>query len=148
MACGIRLATAESCTGGLIAHLLTCVSGVSTAFMGGIVAYANEAKHDLLAVPEDLLVTYGAVSEPVARAMANGARARLRVDLAVSTTGIAGPGGGSDEKPVGLTFVAVRGANTDECARFRFYVDRADNIEAAAYQALKLLEAALYTETT
>jgi PncC family amidohydrolase len=144
----VRLGTAESCTGGLIAHLLTRTAGISQVFMGGIVAYSNSAKHEILAVPTDLLEAHGAVSDPVARAMARGARACLHVDVAVSTTGIAGPAGGSDEKPVGLVYVALLGPSTDSCSRFRFSGSRADIVMAAAYEALMLLDSALYTEMT
>ncbi len=99
---GLKIAVAESCTGGLLAGLLTELAGSSEAFDRGFVTYSNEAKHDLLGVPRDMLADYGAVSEPVARAMAEGALNVARVDLTVSVTGVAGPGGGSAMKPVGL----------------------------------------------
>jgi len=98
---GRRIATAESCTGGMVAAAITAVAGSSAVFDGGIVSYANAAKVHLLGVPEPLLAQHGAVSEPVAQAMAEGARARLGVDIAVSVTGIAGPGGATAGKPVG-----------------------------------------------
>ena len=101
----LTLVTAESCTGGLIGHALTDVAGSSVYFLGGIIAYSNEAKMNLLHVPEQTLIDYGAVSEQVVLAMASGAREVFRADLAVSVTGIAGPGGGTDEKPVGLTYI-------------------------------------------
>ncbi|AQR62107.1 damage-inducible protein CinA [Brevundimonas sp. LM2] len=104
---GLTLATAESCTGGLVAAALTAVPGSSTAVDRGFVTYSNAAKRELLGVPADLLDQFGAVSEPVARAMAEGARSRAGVNLAVSITGIAGPGGGSAEKPVGLVHFAL-----------------------------------------
>jgi len=103
------LATAESCTGGLIGKLMTDISGSSSYFLGGTVAYANEVKQQHLDVPEALLASHGAVSEPVAAAMAEGARKRFDADWAVSTTGSAGPTGGTDEKPVGLVFVGLAG---------------------------------------
>ena len=106
---GVRVATAESCTGGLIAACLTEIAGSSDVVDRGFVTYANEAKRDLLGVPEDLLVRVGAVSEEVARAMAEGALARSDATLAVAVTGIAGPGGGSDTKPVGLVHHACAG---------------------------------------
>jgi len=99
---GVWLATAESCTGGLIAAALTQIPGSSEAYEQGFITYSNSAKSRLLHVPASLLTTYGAVSEPVARAMADGTRLASGVDIAVSVTGIAGPGGGSADKPVGL----------------------------------------------
>ena len=101
------IATAESCTGGLIAERITAVPGASEVFLGGVVAYANAAKIALLGVPEALLEKHGAVSEPVVRAMAQGVRERFGADFGVATTGISGPEGGSDEKPVGLVHVAL-----------------------------------------
>ncbi len=106
---GVRLATAESCTGGLIAACLTEVPGASDVFERGFVTYANAAKVELLNVPQDMLASHGAVSAPVARAMAEGALARSQAHLAVAVTGIAGPGGGSVEKPVGLVHLALAG---------------------------------------
>jgi len=102
-----RLATAESCTGGLIAHMITAIPNVSPYFPGGVVSYSNEAKTELLDVPADLIQTHGAVSAEVAAAMAQGALKRFDADLAVSATGIAGPGGGSAEKPVGLVYLGL-----------------------------------------
>jgi nicotinamide-nucleotide amidase len=99
---GIMLATAESCTGGLIAAVLTAIAGASDVVDRGFVTYSNEAKHEMVGVPMPLIQTHGAVSEQVARAMAEGALARSRATIAVSVTGVAGPGGGSAEKPVGL----------------------------------------------
>ena len=111
---GKTIAVAESCTGGLIAEKLTDVPGSSAYFFGGIVAYANSAKQGLLGVPESLIAEHGAVSEPVARAMAHGARERFGADIGVATTGISGPGGGSEEKPVGLVYLAIAwGASAD-----------------------------------
>ena len=103
----LKVATAESCTGGLIAGLLTEIAGSSDVVERGFITYSNEAKHDLLGVPEDVLAQHGAVSEPVARAMATGALTHSRADVAVAVTGIAGPGGGSAMKPVGLVYIAV-----------------------------------------
>lgn len=104
---GLRLATAESCTGGLVAGCLTAVPGSSQVVERGFVVYANEAKIENLGVPEPMLAAHGAVSEEVARAMAEGALLRSRADLAVAVTGVAGPGGGTADKPVGLVHVAV-----------------------------------------
>ena len=106
---GLRVATAESCTGGLIAACLTDIAGSSDVVDRGFVTYSNEAKNDLLGVPEALLMRVGAVSEEVARAMAAGALERSDAHLAVAVTGIAGPGGGTDTKPVGLVHHACAG---------------------------------------
>lgn len=116
---GWMLATAESCTGGLIAAQCTELSGSSVWFERGFVTYSNEAKTELLGVPADLIVAHGAVSEPVARAMAEGALAHSRADVAVAVTGVAGPTGGSPEKPVGTVWLAwaVRGAETESLKR-------------------------------
>jgi len=106
-AAGLRFATAESCTGGGLGALLTSVSGSSACFRGGIISYDNDVKERLLGVPADMLAAHGAVSEPVARAMALGARRQLQSDLAAGITGIAGPGGGSPDKPVGTVHIAI-----------------------------------------
>lgn len=111
---GLMLATAESCTGGLVAGCLTAIAGSSDVVDRGFVTYTNEAKHEMLGVPMQLIEDHGAVSEPVARAMAVGAVARARADVAVAVTGIAGPGGATPDKPVGLVHFAAarRGGET------------------------------------
>ena len=111
---GWKIAAAESCTGGLVLGALTAIAGSSDVVEGGLVTYANAAKHRLLGVPEDVLARHGSVSEPTARAMAEGARTALDADLSVAITGVAGPGGGSAEKPVGLVHfaTAARGGET------------------------------------
>ena len=111
---GLKIATAESCTGGMIAARLTDVAGSSDVVERGFVTYSNEAKAELLGVPMAMIAANGAVSEPVARAMAEGAIARSRADIAVAVTGVAGPGGGTEKKPVGLVHVAaaLRGGAT------------------------------------
>ena len=106
---GLRIATAESCTGGLIAACLTDIAGSSDVVDRGFVTYSNEAKNDLLGVPDEMLASVGAVSEEVARAMAAGALERSDADLAIAVTGIAGPGGGTATKPVGLVHHACAG---------------------------------------
>jgi len=106
-AADVHIVTAESCTGGLIAALLTEIPGSSDVVERGFVTYSNEAKQELLGVPEELLRTYGAVSEPVCRAMAEGALKNARAEFSLAVTGIAGPGGGSAEKPVGLVYIGA-----------------------------------------
>jgi nicotinamide-nucleotide amidase len=115
--CGATLATAESCTGGLIAHLITALPGVSPYYLGGIVSYSNQAKTALLDVPSELIEAHGAVSPEVARAMAEGARRRFGVDLGVSSTGVAGPTGGTAEKPVGLVYLGLASSISTETRR-------------------------------
>ncbi len=118
---GLMIATAESCTGGLVAAALTSAAGASTVFERGFVTYSNEAKTEMLGVPPELIAAHGAVSEQVARAMAEGALARSRADISVSVTGIAGPGGGSREKPVGLVHFAAAARDGETIAvRFNF----------------------------
>ncbi len=136
---GLTVATAESCTGGLVASAITDVSGSSGYFRGAIVAYADGAKATLLDVPRDALAAHGAVSAQVGRAMAEGARQRLGVDLAAAVTGIAGPGGGTAAKPVGLTYVAVADAGEVVVRRFVWRGDRLANKLASAEAALELL---------
>ena len=136
---GRTVATAESCTGGLVAKTMTDIAGSSAYFLGGVVSYSNAAKVRLLGVPADQLEAHGAVSAQVARAMAIGARDRFGTDLAVSVTGVSGPGGGSPSKPVGLTYVGVADARGVEVRRFIWSGDRAANREASARAALELL---------
>jgi nicotinamide-nucleotide amidase len=121
---GLTLGTAESCTGGLVAARLTSVPGSSDVFRGGIVAYDNEVKEQVLGVPDEVLAEHGAVSAEVAAVMANAARERLGVDLAVSVTGIAGPGGGTPEKPVGLVFFHAAGPMGERSLRFEIPGER------------------------
>ncbi|MBM3647092.1 MAG: CinA family protein [Alphaproteobacteria bacterium] len=122
---GLKLATAESCTGGLIAATLTAIAGSSDVVERAYITYANEAKREMLGVPWEALLGHGAVSEPVARAMAAGALARSGLDLAVSVTGVAGPGGGSPDKPVGLVhFAGARRGHEMVAERHVFPGDR------------------------
>ena len=136
---GLKLATAESCTGGLVAARLTPVPGSSAAFLGAVVAYANEVKAGELGVPEGMLEHHGAVSAEVAEAMAQGARARLGVDVAVSVTGIAGPDGGTEEKPVGLVYLHAAGPDGDLALEFNLPGDRDAIRGRSAASALHLV---------
>jgi PncC family amidohydrolase len=136
---GVRLGTAESCTGGLVAHLITEVPGSSDYFAGAVVSYANEIKIGLVDVPGDVLEAHGAVSAQVARAMAEGVRHRLAVDVAVAVTGVAGPDGGTAAKPVGLTYVAIADAGGDDVRRYVWDDDRTGNKRHSAAAALDLV---------
>ncbi|HMF45150.1 MAG TPA: CinA family nicotinamide mononucleotide deamidase-related protein [Candidatus Udaeobacter sp.] len=141
------LATAESCTGGLIANQITNVSGASEVFLVGYVTYANSAKSDVLNVDSKLIDEHGAVSEAVARAMAEGARTRAASTYALATTGVAGPTGGSDEKPVGTVYIALASKNSKTLAmKFRFLTDRETFKQLAAQTALDLLRRRLLKE--
>lgn len=138
----LRVATAESCTGGMVAAALTDIAGSSSVVERGFVTYANEAKTEMLGVPAALIAAKGAVSQEVAEAMAAGALAQAPVDLAVAITGVAGPGGGSAEKPVGLVwFGLARKGKTVITDRQIFSGDRAAIRAAATHHALSLLAA-------
>ncbi len=143
---GWRLATAESCTGGLIAAACTALAGSSDWFERGFVTYSNEAKSELLGVDAALIGAHGAVSEAVVRAMALGALQRAPVQLAVAVTGIAGPGGGSADKPVGLVWLAVAHATAEgaqvRCERLQLAGDRAAVRAQTVQRALRRLRAA------
>jgi nicotinamide-nucleotide amidase len=136
---GLTLATAESCTAGMVAAELTDVAGSSDVFAGGVVAYSNRVKRDLLGVDAGLLDTHGAVSVEVARAMADGARERLGVDVAVAVTGVAGPGGGTPEKPVGLVHLHVSSASGESARTMQWGGSRSDVRLRATAAALHLL---------
>jgi len=138
-AAGLRVSTAESCTGGLVGHLITEVAGSSEYYLGGYVTYSNDLKRSAVGVPADVLDAHGAVSAQTAVAMAVGARERTAADLAVAVTGVAGPGGGSDAKPVGLTYVAVADPVGVAVRRFVWSGDRAANKRSSAEAALDLL---------
>jgi nicotinamide-nucleotide amidase len=136
----LKVVTAESCTGGLVAAALTAIAGSSDVVERGFVTYANEAKREMLGVPWDALLGHGAVSEPVARAMAAGALAHSLADVAVSVTGVAGPGGGSDEKPVGLVHLAaVRKGHEPIAERHIFPGDRDAIRRVSVLTALAML---------
>jgi nicotinamide-nucleotide amidase len=136
---GSTLATAESCTGGYIAHLITSVPGSSGYFKGSVVAYANEAKTRILGIPEEILNAHGAVSEEVVTLMASHARDLLKVDFALATSGIAGPDGGTDEKPVGTIWIAVATPVKVIAKKFLFGDSRERNIRRSALQGLRML---------
>jgi len=141
---GLTLATAESCTGGLVAAGLTAIPGSSEVITGGIVAYANEVKTAELGVPAGLIEQYGAVSAEVAEAMAQGARERLGVDVAVSVTGVAGPGGGTEDKPVGLVYFHAQTPDAAKGGFFSFPGDRDSirrrSVVASLHLVRRLLE--------
>lgn len=142
---GLKIATAESCTGGLVAALLTEISGSSAVVERGFVTYSNEAKTESIGVPADLVAAHGAVSEPVARAMAEGALAHSRADVAVGITGVAGPTGGTVAKPVGLVHfgLARRGSETVHLERRYGDLGRENVRRRAVEDALLLLEQAI-----
>ena len=135
----LKIATAESCTGGLIAHTLTNISGASYYFDRGIVSYSNKAKTELLGVPERLIEKYGAVSNPVAKAMADGVRVKSEVDIGISTTGIAGPTGGTKEKSVGLVFIAISTKDDVIVKKFQFSGNRIQNKYDTCKESLEML---------
>jgi len=136
---GLSLATAESCTGGMVAERLTSVPGSSRVFLGGVVAYANAVKAEELDVPQELLERHGAVSAEAAAAMTAGARKRLGADVAVAITGIAGPDGGSAEKPVGLVYLHAESPSASRSVDFVFPGDREGIRRRAAVTALHLV---------
>jgi len=140
----LRIVTAESCTGGMVAARLTDIAGSSDVVERGFVTYSNEAKTEMLGVPSALLSQYGAVSAQVARSMAEGALGHARADVAIAITGIAGPGGATAGKSVGLVYLAIarRGGDT-KVERQHFAGDRKEVREAAAARALELLNAAI-----
>ena len=140
---GLTLATAESCTGGMVGARLTGVPGASDVYAGGVVAYSDTVKAGQLGVPEDVLERHGAVSAETAAAMAQGARTVLRADVAAAVTGVAGPGGGTPEKPVGLVFVHVEGPDRHEARRFELPGDRESVRARATAYALHLFRRVL-----
>lgn len=137
---GLTLALAESCTGGMIAARVTDIAGCSAWFRGGVVAYSNEVKMKLLDVPEPMLAMYGAVSEPVVRAMAEGACKAIGSGLSLAVTGIAGPDGGTSEKPVGTVYIALADQDGCEVVRCQFDGDRAAVREQTVEMGLLMLK--------
>jgi PncC family amidohydrolase len=140
----LTLSVAESCTGGLLGHRLTNVPGSSDYFMGGVVAYSYDAKERILHVRHDTLYDYGAVSEQTALEMARGVRRLFLTDVALSVTGIAGPGGGMPGKPVGLVYIALSARDREECHEFLWDSDREGNKARSAQAALEILAAYLH----
>jgi PncC family amidohydrolase len=147
---GLTVATAESCTGGLVGHRITNVSGSSGYYRGGITAYANDVKAGILQVAQEILEEKGAVSAECAEAMAKGVRTLLDTDIGISTTGIAGPTGGTPGKPVGLVYIALATKDYVDHEKHIFHRDREGNKREAAEAALRLLlrylSTLLYTE--
>ncbi len=133
------LATAESCTGGLLSHWITNVPGSSASYLGGVIAYDNAIKESLLRVPSDLIEEHGAVSAPVARAMALGVRDLLGAHIGVAITGIAGPTGAVSGKPVGTVFVSISTPEGESSRRYQWPGDRIANKESSARAALRFL---------
>jgi nicotinamide-nucleotide amidase len=142
----LRLSTAESCTGGRIANLLTSIAGSSNAYDGGVVAYSNALKVALLDVQQSILDKFGAVSEPTVIAMAEGAKKKFQTDYAIATSGIAGPGGGTVDKPIGTVWIAIAGKTKTVTKQFHFDAMRIKTIERASKSALILLFKLLYEE--
>lgn len=136
---GLLMGTAESCTGGRIANMVTLVAGSSDYFVGGVISYSNEVKHNVLGVSEDSLRLHGAVSREVVEQMAQGAIRTLGCDCSVATSGVAGPGGGSPEKPVGTVWIAAALKEQVVSHCYHFGTVRAENIQSAADTALTML---------
>jgi PncC family amidohydrolase len=140
---GATVVTAESCTGGLIGSLLTDISGSSDYYLGGVIAYSNDVKQHILGVTVETLATAGAVSQESAMQMARGARRLLGADYALAVTGIAGPTGGTPQKPVGLVYIALAGPDVERCERHVWDRDRLGNKVLTARRALDMLIEAL-----
>jgi nicotinamide-nucleotide amidase len=137
--CNKTIAVAESCTGGLVSDKLTNIPGISEFFLEGVVAYSNKAKVDVLGVPDELIIKYGAVSPQVAKAMAEGIKKRASADIAVGITGIAGPTGATKEKPVGLVYIAVAVNDDIDVKECRFKGSRIDIKKFSANTALNMV---------
>ncbi len=142
------LSTAESCTGGYIAHLITSIAGSSDYFKGAVISYSNDVKSEQLGVSAELLEQYGAVSQEVIEAMALGVQQKLKTDFALATSGIAGPGGGTDEKPVGTVWIALAGPNGVQSKLFHFGEHRGRNIRRSALSALNMLRLEIVGENS
>ncbi|MBA3944683.1 MAG: CinA family protein [Herpetosiphonaceae bacterium] len=136
---GWQLATAESCTGGLVGGTITTIAGSSAYYLGGVISYSNDVKMAQLGVPLEIIMAVGAVSAECAQAMAEGVRTRFGADIAVATTGIAGPGGATPDKPVGLVYVAVATPTGTQSQRCLFTGDRITNQQATVEAALAMI---------
>jgi PncC family amidohydrolase len=136
---GLTLAAAESCTGGLVSHRITNVPGSSVYFMGGVVSYANSIKTGLLGVQAETLEKFGAVSRQTVIEMARGVRQSLKTDIGIAVSGVAGPGGGTPEKPVGLTWIGLSAPDWDEAREYAWPGDRLAVKEQSAQAALELI---------
>ena len=143
LASGKTLSAAESCTGGMVSHLITSVAGCSSYYLGSVTSYANEVKENVLGVPAEIISRYGAVSSECVARMAEGVRRITGSDYSVATSGIAGPGGGTQDKPVGLVWIGVSTPHTTETYKVVFHNDRKRNIERFAASALDLLRKAI-----
>ncbi len=135
----LKIGTAESCSGGLLAHYFTSIPGSSQYFECGVVCYSNKSKTELLHVSESILLRHGAVSKETAEAMAVGIRMLSQTDIGISTTGIAGPTGGTKEKPVGLVYIGISTKQTTTVKKYVFSEDRLRNIEQTCVEALRFL---------
>ncbi len=144
---GKTLSTAESCTGGMVSHLITKVPGASDYYKGSVVSYANEVKTGELGVPEKEIITHGAVSREVVEQMAEGVSTRLKTDYAIAISGIAGPTGGTPEKPVGTVWISVKAPEKTVAQKFIFGFTRMENITRAAYTSLNMLRKVLLNES-
>jgi PncC family amidohydrolase len=136
---GMTLSTAESCTGGLIGHIITSVSGSSAYYKGGVISYSNDIKRDVLGVQESALATYGAVSEVVVRQMASGVRRLMQTECAVATSGVAGPTGGTADKPVGTVWIAVAVGEVVKAKCLHLNGNRESNIREGTESVLEML---------
>jgi nicotinamide-nucleotide amidase len=136
---GKTLATAESCTGGYLAHLITSIAGSSAYFKGSIVSYSNAIKERILNVKESDLKKHGAVSQPVVETMATQVRELMKTDLALATSGVAGPAGGGEEKPIGTVWIALSTTEGVYSKKFLFEKDRNRNIQRSAYAAISMV---------
>ena len=143
---GMSISAAESCTGGMISSLFTSIPGSSVYYLGSVTSYANSVKSGVLGVPEEIIHEHGAVSEECVRAMAEGIRRITGSDFSVATSGIAGPGGGCEEKPVGLVWIAVSSKMGTEAVKMIFKGDRKRNIDRFAANALNILRVKIKRE--